>query len=95
MRATKTDDLANQPNPVPRCIKPKRRGAAPVRRYCARTYVSGLKVVEIGVGTDLKKLVARARSRHRRSGQRTWVWSLRTGLTVFELGAVPFYAACA
>jgi hypothetical protein len=68
-------------------MKPKRRCAAPVRRYCARAYASGSKVLELGVDTDLEKLVARARRHYERSGQRTWVWSLRTGLTVFEIGA--------
>jgi hypothetical protein len=57
--------------------------------------VSGSKVVEIAVGTNLGKLNARARSHHERSGRRVWVWRLRDGLTVFEIGAVSIYAACA
>jgi hypothetical protein len=82
------------PGPGPRCVQAKRRGAAPVRRYCARA-LSDAKVLEIAVGTDLEKLIGQARTQHQRSGQRVWVWRLRDGLTVFEISEASIYAACA
>jgi hypothetical protein len=66
----------------------------PVRRYCARAS-SGSKIVEVGFGTDLEELIARARRHHEKSGHRTWVWRLRDGLTIFEIRAASIYAACA
>ena len=71
----------------------KRRRGAPVR-YSARAY-SGSKIVELAIGENLTRVLARARSHHRRSGQPTWVWNVRTGKTIFEIGAVSNYAACA
>ena len=74
-------------------MTPSKRRAAPVR-YSARTYV-GSKIVELAIGENLTRVLARARSDHRRSGQPTWVWNVRTGKTVFEIGAVSIQAACA
>jgi hypothetical protein len=84
---------ANQPGPGPRCIEPKRRGAAPIR-YCARAFKDS-KIVELAVGENLTRVLGRARSHHQRSGQHVWVWSIRSGETVFEIGAVAIRSACA
>jgi hypothetical protein len=73
---------------------PGNRKSRAAPRYSARTY-AGSKIVELGFGLDLEKLIARARSHHQRSGQRVWVWRLRDGLTIFEVGEVAIQAACA
>jgi hypothetical protein len=74
-------------------MTPSKSRAAPVR-YSARTY-AGSKVVEIAIGESLTRVLARARSHHRRSGQAAWVWNVRTGETVYQIGEVSIYAACA
>jgi hypothetical protein len=67
-------------------VKPARKRAA--IRYSART-VTRSGIVEITIGANLEKLLARARSHHRRYGQPLWVWCLRDGRTVFEIGGRP------
>lgn len=67
--------------------------AAPVR-YSARTY-AGSKIVELAIGEDLTKVIACARRHHSQSGQPVWVWRLKDGKTIFEIGAVSIRAACA
>lgn len=74
-------------------MTPSKRRAAPVR-YSARAYV-GSKIVEIAIGTDLSRVLARARSHHDRTGRPVWAWNVRTGETVYQVGAVAIQAACA
>ena len=71
----------------------KRKRAAPVR-YSARAY-AGARIIEIAIGENLEKILARARSHHRKCGQGAWVWNVRTGETIIEIGKVSTYAACA
>jgi hypothetical protein len=72
----------------------KRKRAAPVR-YSARTITDAGRIVEIAIGENLEKILARARSHHRKCGQGAWVWNVRTGETIIEIGKVSTYAACA
>jgi len=71
----------------------KRRRGAPVR-YSARAY-SGSKIVELAIGENLARVMGYARHHHSQSGQPSWVWRLKDGKTVFEIGAVSIYAASA
>ena len=56
-------------------------------RFCTRVETAeGIK--ELGISADLKKEIARAISHHSKHGLKTWVWNLRTGVTVHRLERV-------
>jgi len=76
-------------------VIPGKRRASPLR-YSARAVGSSGRITELAISVDLKKVIACVRSHHERSGERSWVWRLKDGRTVFELlAAVSNYAACA
>jgi hypothetical protein len=64
----------------------KRKRAAPIR-YSARTITDAGRIVEIAIGENLEKILACARSHHRKCGQATWAWRLKDGKTIIELPA--------
>jgi hypothetical protein len=53
-------------------------------RYCARVQTpTGIE--EIGIGTELEKLIAQAKKHHDKYGLNVWVWNVRTGETLFGI----------
>jgi hypothetical protein len=53
-------------------------------RFCVRVH-DGYVMSEIGINTDLEKAIRIARRHHSQHSQKTWVWSVRTGHTLFRL----------
>jgi hypothetical protein len=86
--------MATKNNPAGEPVRPTRKRVALIR-YSARTITGAGGIAEITIGADLKRVLARARSHHRRSGQPTWVWNVRTGESVYQIGEVSIHAACA
>lgn len=74
-----------------------KRSIEPARpRYSVRT--DGPRgIEEIGTGTDLNAEIAFARRHHSATRQKTWIWDIRTGMTVHRIergGATrQFFAA--
>jgi hypothetical protein len=68
-------------------VTPVKRRAAPVR-YSARTY-AGSKIVELVIGENLTRVISCARRHHSQSGQPVWVWRLKDGKTILEIGGRP------
>lgn len=68
-----------------------KRAAAPVR-YSARAY-AGSKIVEIAIGANLQRVLARARRHHEKHGGQAWVWNVRTGETLHRIGGEIAVAA--
>jgi uncharacterized protein (UPF0371 family) len=64
-----------------------KRRAAPVR-YCARA-CTGSKIIELAIGENLARVIACARRHHRQTGQPAWVWRLKDGKSIFEIGGRP------
>ena len=62
-----------------------KRSIAPVRpRYSVRT--DGPRgIEEIGTGIDLNAEIAFARRHHSATRQKTWIWDIRTGMTVHRI----------
>lgn len=62
-----------------------KRSTEPARpRYSVRT--DGPRgIEEIGSGIDLNAEVAFARRHHGATGQKTWVWDVRSGLTLHRI----------
>jgi hypothetical protein len=58
-------------------------GREPVR-YSVHTLVRE-RIVEIGIGIDLDGQIAFAQRHHARTGEKTWVWNVKTGATVLML----------
>ena len=62
----------------------KKQRKRPPERFCVQVH-DGSTMSEIGINTDLTKAKAIARRHHSEHNWKTWVWSVRTGETLFRL----------
>ena len=58
----------------------RRKSAIPIR-YSARGESIRGNLIELGCGTNFDELVSTATTYHSKTGNKSWVWSLRTGDT--------------
>jgi len=54
-------------------------------RYSVRTKLPDGKIKEIGIGTDLEELKAQAKGYHDKTGSDVWIWSVKSGETLFSI----------
>jgi hypothetical protein len=68
----------------------KRAGRPPAspERYSVRTDAAGSPSEELYIGTDQAKALAIAKNHHAQTGQRTWLWSIKTGNTILQFERV-------